>query len=84
MMAIVLDRVTTAWSQRPARRRRGIAIAGRRSPAGVVVLAVAAIIGAVVVGREVLMQQDSPRGMDDLGRAPANATVEWSRDNLER
>ena len=83
MMAIVLDRVTTAWSQRGHAADDGIEIAGRRfSRRAMWITTVAAIIGAVVIGREVLRQQDWPEAWTTSVAAPANAIVEWSRDNL--
>ena len=83
MMAIVLDRVTTAWSQRGHAADDGIEIAGRRfSRRAMWIATVAAIIGAVVIGREVLRQQDWPEAWTTSVATPANAIVEWSRDNL--
>ena len=83
MMAIVLDRVTTAWSQRGHAADDGIEIAGRRfSRRAMWIATVAAIIGAVAIGREVLRQQDWPEAWTTSVAAPANAIVEWSRDNL--
>lgn len=83
MMAIVLDRVTTAWSQRGHDADDGIAVAGRAVSRRVMWIAtLAATVVAVLIGREVLRQQDWPEALTTSVAAPANAIVEWSRDNL--
>jgi glycine betaine/proline transport system permease protein len=83
VMAIVLDRVTTAWSRRDRARMAPVRVAGRALSrrtlwigAGVVTVA------AVLIGREVLRQQAFPEGLTTSVAAPTNAIVEWSRDNL--
>jgi glycine betaine/proline transport system permease protein len=84
VMAIVLDRVTTAWSQRERRRRRAVTILGRElSRRTQIALAVAAAIVAVLVGREVLRQQEFPAGMETTALATlANEIVDWSQRTL--
>ena len=61
VMAIVLDRVTTAWSKRDPRARKPLRLGawslGRRA---VLILALAASLGAIVIGRQVLVQQEFP------------------------
>ncbi len=60
IMAIVLDRVTYAWSKRD-RRDRSVKLGGRTiGRRWVVVAAIAAIGLSIVVGREVVRQQDFP------------------------
>ncbi len=83
MMAIVLDRVTTAWSQRGHQVDEGIELAGRRiSRRAMWIGTIGSIVAAVLIGREVLRQQDWPEAWTTSVAAPANAIVEWSRDNL--
>jgi glycine betaine/proline transport system permease protein len=83
-MAIVLDRVTTAWSMRSRTRRRPFRLGGRvLSRRTLIVLAVAATAVAVVVGRQVLRQQAFPEAYetDALARL-ANSIVDWSQQTL--
>lgn len=83
VMAIVLDRVTTAWSKRDRRRSRPVRLAGRTITRRMLWVGLgAATVLAIVVGREVLRQQDFPEALTTSVAAPANAIVEWSRDNL--
>jgi glycine betaine/proline transport system permease protein len=79
-MAIVFDRVTFAWS-RGARARRGGGtvrifgfVLGRRL---VVVLAVVAVAAAVIIGRQVLRQQDFPVGLTWSFADPVNQAEHW-------
>ena len=81
IMAIVLDRVTYAWSKRD-RRSNALTIGGRTiKRRWVVVAAIAAILIGVMVGREVVRQQDFPeRYVVELGgntseTGPVNAVV---------
>lgn len=84
VMAIVLDRVTTAWSQRERRRLRPLSVLGhvvtRRM---LVVVAIGATLLAILVGREVLRQQAFPEGWETSLATPANAVVEWFQANLD-
>ena len=84
VMAIVLDRVTTAWSKRDRTRRRPLTVAGRAVTKRMqVVLAVAAAVVAVVIGREVLRQQAFPEEYEtDLLARIANEIVAWSQETL--
>ena len=83
VMAIVLDRVTTAWSERGRRRTRELRVAGRVvSRRALVAVAVVAAVAAVLIGRELLRQQDFPAGLVTSAATPANAIVEWSQDTL--
>ena len=83
VMAIVLDRVTTAWSQRDRRRTRPLRLFGRRvSRRALVVSAIVATVAAVLIGREVLRQQVFPEQWETSVAAPANAIVDWSQANL--
>jgi len=84
VMAIVLDRVTTAWSQRGRRRITPLRIVGREVSRRVLVgVALLATVAAVFLGREVLRQQDFPEALTVSVAAPTNAAVEWSQANLD-
>ncbi|MFI5392486.1 MAG: ABC transporter permease [Myxococcota bacterium] len=81
IMAIVLDRVTYAWSKRD-RRSTSLTMGGRTiKRRWVVVAAIAAILVGVMVGREVVRQQDFPaRYVVELGgntseTGPVNVVV---------
>jgi glycine betaine/proline transport system permease protein len=80
IMAIVLDRVTTAWSKRDARVRRTMRLGrwtlGRRT---VLLFALGISIVAILVGRQVLQQQDFPEAWTISLEGPANAVVDWSQ-----
>lgn len=83
VMAIVLDRVTTAWSQRSRMRLKPLLIGGRTiGRRSVIAAAAAATVVAVLVGREVLRQQDFPAEWTTSIAPPANAVVDWSREYL--
>jgi len=83
MMAIVLDRVSTTWSQRGHAGDDGVEIGGRRISRRTMWVGTAtSIVAAILVGREVLRQQEWPPEWTTSVAAPANAIVEWSRDNL--
>ncbi|MEX1046142.1 MAG: ABC transporter permease subunit [Actinomycetota bacterium] len=83
VMAIVLDRVTTAWSRRDRKRLRPLVVAGRTlTRRRVLIAAVLVSVAAVVVGRQVLQQQDFPEGLEVSVATPANAVVEWSQTTL--
>jgi glycine betaine/proline transport system permease protein len=83
VMAIVLDRVTTAWSHRDRRRTRPLRLFGRRvSRRVLVVSAIVATVAAVLIGREVLRQQVFPEQWETSVATPANAIVDWSQANL--
>jgi glycine betaine/proline transport system permease protein len=88
MMAIVLDRVTYAWSKRD-RRSNAVTIGGRTiGRRWVIVASLAAIALSVVVGREVIRQQEFPeRYVVELGgntseNGPVNAVVNNITDTL--
>jgi glycine betaine/proline transport system permease protein len=79
-MAIVLDRVSYAWSQRDRvlRGDKGTVIFGRRLSRGVMwSLAAAATVIAVVIGRQVLQQQEWPASWTISVAGPANSVVDW-------
>jgi len=83
VMAIVLDRVSYAWSQRDKRawkppRFGGFTLTRRR----LVVLAILATAVAVVIGREVLRQQDFPEERTFTVAGPTDSVVSWAEDNL--
>ncbi|HSL11759.1 MAG TPA: ABC transporter permease subunit [Actinomycetota bacterium] len=84
MMAIVLDRVTTTWSQRERTHRgKALRIAGRAVSRRLLIGgAVAATVAGVVVGREVLRQQEWPEGLTFSVAGPTDDLVEWSQRNL--
>jgi glycine betaine/proline transport system permease protein len=79
IMAIVLDRVTYAWSLRGRKLRgRGVRLLGREVPRWVPwVLAAAAVAIAVVIGRQVLQQQDFPSRMTFSIEESTNQTVDY-------
>ena len=83
VMAIVLDRVTTAWSQRERRKTKPLRLFGRVvSRRMMIAAAILVTIAAVLIGREVLRQQEFPAGLETSVAAPANAIVDWSQANL--
>jgi glycine betaine/proline transport system permease protein len=83
VMAVALDRVTTAWSQRSRKRTRPLRVAGREiGRRAQILLAVAVTIAAVVICRQVLVQQAFPEDWTTSVAAPANAIVRWSQANL--
>ena len=77
VMAIVLDRVTYAWSVRD-RRKSTVLVAGREWSRRTLALAGlgVAIVG-VVIGREVLRQQSFPEGWTFSVADPTNTAKEW-------
>ncbi|HSJ50885.1 MAG TPA: ABC transporter permease subunit, partial [Actinomycetota bacterium] len=84
VMAVVLDRVTTGWSVRSRRRTRSIAVGGRPLSRRVLIAAAIGVtVVAILVGREVLRQQDFPDSLTTSVAVPTNAVVDWSRDNLD-
>jgi glycine betaine/proline transport system permease protein len=79
IMAIVLDRVTYGWSQR-ARRLRGRrpTLFGRAVPGWLPwVVALVAVGIAVMIGRQVLRQQDFPESLTFSFAEPTNSAVHW-------
>ena len=94
IMAIILDRVTNAWSLRDRRHVKPVRIAGRTlSHRQLAVGAIIITILAVVIGREVLREQSFPddrvisvetsTGGEAIGvAAPADAIVRWSQEHL--
>jgi glycine betaine/proline transport system permease protein len=84
VMAIVFDRVTTAWSQRErVHRGKGVRLAGRAVPRWIAIVAALVASGlAVMIGREVLRQQEWPDGLTFSVAGPTDRIVEWSQQNL--
>jgi glycine betaine/proline transport system permease protein len=84
VLAIVLDRVSDAWSKRDrVTRGRGAVLIGRAIPRGVVVAAaVAGTVAAVLIGRYVLVQQGFPEGPRIDLVTPTDAAVDWIQANL--
>jgi len=83
VMAIVLDRVTTAWSQRDRQHTKPVRFGGRTLTRGQLAIAALLItVAAVVIGREVLRQQTFPESLEFSVATPANAIVDWSQTNL--
>ena len=81
IMAIVLDRVTYAWSKRD-RRSTALVVGGRTiKRRWVIVAAIATILLGIVIGREVVRQQDFPEryavalGGNTSEDGPVNAVV---------
>jgi glycine betaine/proline transport system permease protein len=82
VMAIVLDRVTYAWGVRD-RRKNTVRLVGREWSRRTVALAgVAVVVLAVIVGREVLRQQDFPEAWTISVAGPTNTAVEWVKDTF--
>ena len=80
ILAIALDRVTYAWSQRDRKQRGSNTIrffgwsVSRRVGAIVAVVVVAA---AIVIGRQVLRQEIFPAGWTFSIAGPVNTAVDW-------
>ncbi|MEP6477462.1 MAG: ABC transporter permease subunit [Actinomycetota bacterium] len=79
-LAIVLDRVTHTWSIRDRLRRgdAGVSVFGRhmaRRTAALICLGLVVI--AVVLTRQVLLQQDFPQGLTLSIAGPVNDGVSW-------
>jgi glycine betaine/proline transport system permease protein len=85
VLAIVLDRVSDAWSKRDrVTRGRGSVAFGREIPRSWIVIgAIAATVGAVLVGRSVLVQQGFPASPRIDLVTPTNEAVDWIQTNLE-
>ncbi|MGH2596810.1 MAG: ABC transporter permease [Actinomycetota bacterium] len=80
VLAIVLDRVSFAWSQRNVRRRgeTSVRMFDRTFPRWQVVVGSMLItVIAVLVGRQVLRQQDFPASWTFSVAAPTNAFKDW-------
>jgi len=84
VLAIVLDRVSDAWSKRDrVTRGRGSVLFGREIPRKLIVLgAIVATVAAVLVGRYVLVQQGFPDGPRIDLITPTNQAVDWIKANL--
>ncbi|MEX2202546.1 MAG: ABC transporter permease subunit [Actinomycetota bacterium] len=84
VLAIVLDRVSDAWSKRDrVTRGRGSVVFGREIPrTWVIATAVAATVAAVVIGRYVLVQQGFPSSPRIDLVTPTNDVVDWIQANL--
>ena len=85
VLAIVLDRVSEGWSTRDrVTRGSGTVLFGRSvSRRLLVVLAIAATVAAVLIGRYVLVQQDFPSSPRIDLITPTNTAVDWIQSNLE-
>jgi glycine betaine/proline transport system permease protein len=77
-MAIVLDRVSYAWSLRDRRLKPTIELLGRsftrRQGA---IIAVVVTVAAIVIGRQVLRQQVWPENLTLSVADPANNALDW-------
>ena len=84
VLAIVLDRVSDAWSKRDrVTRGRGSRLFGREIPRGwVIASAIAATVAAVLIGRYVLVQQGFPAEPRLDLVTPTNDIVDWIQSNL--
>ncbi|HET7237337.1 MAG TPA: ABC transporter permease subunit, partial [Actinomycetota bacterium] len=84
VLAIVLDRVSDAWSKRDrATRGRGSVLFGREIPrTWIVIGAIVATVAAVLIGRYVLVQQDFPTSPRIDLVTPTNEAVDWIQANL--
>jgi glycine betaine/proline transport system permease protein len=79
-LAIVLDRVTYAWSVRDRLRRGdgGVTVLGRRMTRRTAALiSLGLVVVAVVVTRQVLLQQDFPEAWTVSIANPVNEAVSW-------
>jgi glycine betaine/proline transport system permease protein len=79
IMAIVLDRVSYAWSQRD-RRRTGtdVKLFGRSITQRLTLGAAGLVtVAAVILGREVLRQQSFPTKWTVSVARPTNAVIDW-------
>jgi glycine betaine/proline transport system permease protein len=78
-MAIVLDRVSYAWSVRDRKRRSPDTVAfGRTFPRWQVLLGAALVtVIAIAIGRQVLRQQDWPAGLTFSLTDVTNTIVDW-------
>ena len=77
-MAIVLDRVSYAWSLRDRRLKPTIDLFGRSfSRRQAAVIGVVVTVAAVVIGREVLRQQVWPQNLTVSVADPANNALDW-------
>jgi glycine betaine/proline transport system permease protein len=77
-MAVVLDRVSFAWSIRDRTRKPTIDLFGRsfsRKQGAIIALLVT--VAAVVIGRQVLQQQVWPESFTFSIADAANATLDW-------
>jgi len=85
VLAIVLDRVSEGWSTRDrVTRGSGTVLFGRAiSRRLLVVVAIAATVAGVLIGRYVLVQQDFPSSPRIDLITPTNTAVEWIQSNLE-
>lgn len=85
VLAIVLDRVSDAWSKRDrVTRGRGSVAFGREIPrTWVFATAVVATVAAVVIGRYVLVQQGFPASPRIDLVTPTNEVVDWIQANLD-
>ncbi|HJR98717.1 MAG TPA: ABC transporter permease subunit [Actinomycetota bacterium] len=83
VMAIVFDRVSTAWSERGRRHTEPPRVMGHVLTRGQLAAAAAVLtVAAVVIGREVLRQQSFPEGLEFSVAPVADAIVRWSQANL--
>jgi glycine betaine/proline transport system permease protein len=77
-MAIVLDRVSLAWSVRDRTRKPTIDLFGKSfSRRQAAILAVLVTVAAIVIGRQVLQQQVWPESFTFSIADAANATLRW-------
>ena len=84
VLAIVLDRVSDAWSRRDRiTRGQGSMLFGREIPrTWVIAAAIVATVAAVLIGRYVLVQQDFPASPRLDLVTPTNEIVDWIQANL--
>ena len=77
-MAIVLDRVSYAWSLRDRRLKPTIDLFGRSfTRRRAAIAAVGVTVAGVVIGREVLRQQVWPEDLTVSVAEPANRSLDW-------
>jgi glycine betaine/proline transport system permease protein len=77
-LAIVLDRVSYAWSLRDRRLKPTIDLLGRSfTRRQAAILGAVVTVAAVFIGREVLRQQVWPESLTVSVAAPANHALDW-------
>lgn len=84
LMAVILDRVSLGWSTRDRRVVvEGTKAFGRTfSRRATIAFAIVVTVSAVILGRQVLRQQDFPQGYIVSIASSTNSAVTWIEDNL--
>ena len=80
IIAVILDRFTTAAGERADPRARALAGGGGRTR-GVILLAIGIAAAGILVGRVILDNPDFPKGIAFSFEGAVNAVVTWLRAN---